>query len=156
MIETFLLDLFSSLSNDYNVLIVIGLASLLGVIAYIDFKTYKIPNKLNIGIVLLRLLLIPFIGIITPQNLLSSVIGFLFFLIPAMIVSHKMGGDIKCITALGLFFNLKLFIAFLLISTMLSLGIHILMKAQYKVKILPFAPFFFATHLIFSIIFLLN
>lgn len=149
MNNLFLSEVPELIKNMYNIYILIGLTILLGIIAYIDFKTYKIPNKLNLALVGLRLILIPFIGMISIQNILASIVGFFFFLIPAMIIMHQMGGDIKCVAALGLFFNVKLFIVFILLSVLLSLAVHVFMKQKFKTKILPFAPFFFLAHLLF-------
>lgn len=146
--------IYDFISNGYNIYTVFILLIMLLIAGYIDYNTYKIPNKLNLLIILLRIAFIPFIGMINFQNIISCLFAFLFFLVPAMLLNHKMGGDIKCVTAVALFFNIYITILFLFISCILSFFTHFYLRKKFNTKLVPFAPFFCLSHIVLSSIYI--
>ena len=81
-----------------------------------------------------------------PTHLIGAVIGFLSLTVPAMMLMHKMGGDIKFITILGLYLGTPLTVLLLLLACtfmlIYSLVIKLVTKNQIRKKVVPFAPFF--------------
>lgn len=128
-------------------LVIITLLLFLSIATYTDIKDMKIPNKLNGAFAVIRLLLIPLIGF-GIADILGAIFAFITLMIPAMIKMHKMGGDIKCLTVVGLYVGIYLipfFLVFTCIYFMIYVGISAILKK--KVKNVPFAPFFLLTHL---------
>lgn len=135
-----------------NPLFLIVLTLFLGIATYTDIKTMKIPNKLNGIFFVVRLLLIPVIGFAV-SDVLGALFTFIVLIIPAIIKMHKMGGDIKCLTVVGLYVGIylaPLFLVMTIIYFWLYAGICLLFKK--KLKNIPFAPFFFASHITLLII----
>lgn len=123
---------------------------------YTDLKSMKIYDKFNIMFLITRIVfsLLPIAGLyrtgyghrFTLNHLVGGGIGFLFLLIPAMALMHKMGGDIKFMGIMGTFLGGYSTVAFLLISCFYNLVfsmffIFVLGKGKKDTK-LPFAPFF--------------
>lgn len=140
------LFLFLKFHVTYLLVLYLFLASILIVIAFIDFDHQIIPTEL----VILGLLA----GIITifiqqPVRLSDSFFGFLigggFFLLIALLSNGGMGGgDIKLMAMLGIWFGMKgiLLIIFLsfVIGAIYSIPLLILKKSNRK-KEIPFGPF---------------
>ncbi|MBP1308771.1 Flp pilus assembly protein protease CpaA [Paenibacillus sp. 1182] len=107
----------------------------------IDVKFRKIPNKLNLGFVLVRLILIPWFPF-SILDLIGAVIAFIALLIPAMVKNHKMGGDIKMAGVVGLYMGMYLVPIFILLAC-----IYFMVYVGMNKRMLPFAPFFLASHI---------
>lgn len=151
-----MIDVLTILNNfilkSYNIYTIGILLIMLMIAGFIDYYLYKIPNKLNLIIVLLRILCIPFIGMISLQNIFASLLAFFFFLIPAMLLNHKMGGDIKCVTVVALFFDIYTTLLFLFVSCISSFCIHFYLRKKFNTQLVPFAPFFCFSHIVLSTI----
>lgn len=158
------IDAINLLTNDINTLfnnyLLISVMFLFFIGAtYTDVKSLKIYNKFNIAFFLTRII---FIFIPTYNlsfgisHIVGALIGFLILTIPAVALMHKMGGDIKFITILGLYLGAPLTILLLIIScvTMLifSLLKKITTKKEIKKVLVPFAPFFTISFVIIGII----
>ena len=107
----------------------------------------KIPDKLNGVFFFIRLLLIPVIGF-GMADVAGAIFIFVALMIPAMIKMHKMGGDIKCLTVVGLYVGIYLtpfFLVFTILYFLLYSGVSALIGR--KMKNVPFAPFFLLSHL---------
>jgi prepilin signal peptidase PulO-like enzyme (type II secretory pathway) len=126
------------------------------VAAYTDIKTLKIPDRLNILFFLSRLAFIPIMGFAL-DHLIGAFIGFVSLFIPAMVKMHKMGGDIKIATIIGLFAGLAFIPAFLMLAILYQ---FIFTWAGFafgkRYGMLPFAPFFLASHLTWIAIYYMN
>lgn len=120
-----------------NELLTIVLLSLLLYATYTDVKYLKIYNKFNLSIVLVRLLFV-FIPnykySITLENIFASIMAFVVFLSIGVIFMHKMGGDIKFISAFMLFFNIEYMIVFNMVASILNLVYSSLVKLFLKRK----------------------
>jgi Flp pilus assembly protein protease CpaA len=115
-----------------------------------DVRTLKIPNKINIAFLISRIIAIPILGL-EFSHILGGVIGFLILLIPAMLTMHKMGGDIKMMTILGLFLGMYLTPIFIGLSCFCGFIFGILQNIIFKKSLnmsFAFAPMFFITHVI--------
>lgn len=127
------------------------LISLLIIISFIDYNHHIIPDKLviilisaNIFYKLLMLILYK-----TPFNLINSFLGLFLggglFLLIALISKGGMGGgDIKLISALGLFLGIKKVLLCILLSFIIGAFFSIillLMKKKGKKDAIPFGPF---------------
>lgn len=150
MIVQMMLDKINTMYSNWFVIIPVLILLMIATIT--DVKSMKIPNKLNGAFLVLRVLLIFVIGF-SWEFLLGGVLAFLGLTIPATIKMHKMGGDIKCLTVVGLYLGIWVMPAFLVITCILGLiyagGKLFINKSKSN---MPFAPFFLATHLIlFSI-----
>lgn len=133
-----IIDFNSIYGNQY---VLITLFLLLLIASYFDIKHMKIPNKLNLTFLIIRLLLSFVIGI-ELGNLYGMVAGFLLVLIPAMIKNKPMGGDIKLMAVLGFYLGVKnIFV--LLAGTVGFSIIYIIPKLikQKEIKDFPLAPF---------------
>lgn len=138
-------ETFSTLYG--NPLILIILTLYLSIATYTDVKTMKIPDKLNGFFFLVRLILIPFIGF-SFTDVAGALFSFVVMMIPAMIKMHKMGGDIKCLSVVGLYVGIYLAPLFLVLTCVffiLYAGLSAI--ARKKMKNVPFAPFFLLSHL---------
>lgn len=133
-------------SNPY----LIGVLLLFFAVAtYTDIKSLKIYDKFNIVFLITRIIFIFIPTYNLPFNMshfFGGLIGFLVLIVPAIALMHKMGGDIKFITVLGLYLGIPLTVLLLFISciTMLifSLIKKIITKGDVKKVLVPFAPFF--------------
>ncbi len=120
--------------------------------AVTDIKYLKIPNKLNAAFLLARLALIPWLGF-SLDNVYGAIFCFLAVLIPAMIMMHKMGGDIKMLTVLGLYLGIGLAPSFLLLCCIYNVIYWAVNKIiRNKKGNMPFAPFFLLSYITLIII----
>lgn len=143
-------ETFEMLYN--NPFFLITLTVFLGIATYTDLKNMKIPDKLNGAFFLVRFLLIPVIGF-GFADVMGAIFSFIAMMIPAMIKMHKMGGDIKCLTVVGLYVGIYLAPFFLILTCIYFLLYSgVCMVAKKKIKNVPFAPFFFVSHLTLMII----
>lgn len=157
-------QIINVISNELNVLfsnhVLCYMLLIFFIIAtYTDIKSFKIYNKFNIVFFITRIIIIfvPVHGVqLTLNHLMGALIGFLTLTIPAMALMHKMGGDIKFITILGLYLGASLTVVLLLISciTMLIFSFTKKMITKEKIKkvLVPFAPFFMISFVIMFII----
>ena len=126
-----------------DLLTVVLLIIYLLIASYYDIKERRIPNKLNLFFLIIRLILIPLIGI-EKENFLGAIMMFLVFFIPSFITLHKMAGDIKMAFVIGLYLSVKPSIMIIGVSLLLSLGyiaVHFITKREV-VNSMPYAPFF--------------
>ena len=72
------------------------------VATYTDMTSMKIYDRFNQALAFLRICLIPVIPV-TSSTLIGCVIGFVVLVIPAIMLMHKCGGDIKFVSVLGSF-----------------------------------------------------
>lgn len=138
-------ETFSTLYG--NPLFLVILTVYLSIATYTDMKTMIIPDKLNGFFFVVRLAIIPFIGF-GLADVAGALFAFVVLMIPAMIKMHKMGGDIKCLTVVGLYVGIYLAPLFLILTCVyfiLYAGLSAV--ARKKMKNVPFAPFFLASHL---------
>jgi len=110
--------------------------------SYFDIKERRIPNILNITFLIIRLLLIPFIGI-GKEHLLGAIFSFLIFFIPSFITLHKMAGDIKMAFVVGLYLSIQPVILLVGVSLFFCI-IYIIIRSFKKKKSesIAYAPFF--------------
>jgi leader peptidase (prepilin peptidase)/N-methyltransferase len=123
-------------------------------IALIDRKMLIIPNRAIIGLLLFRVaLVIPDIITAGTQawriwaaNALAVFIGTLIMAAPRIFVKNGVGaGDIKCVAAVGLFYEFSAMFGFLFWSILLSClyGIFLMVvKKKSRDTQMAFAPFF--------------
>lgn len=128
-----------------NVWFILALTVFLGIATYTDLRETKIPNKLNVAFVVVRLCLIPVMGF-SWLDIAGSLILFVSLLIPAMVKMQKMGGDIKCGAVLGLYLGAYGALPFMLLACVYFVGYHFITLSPTK-KLIPFAPFFLGAHL---------
>lgn len=140
----FIDSFLNSLSSVYgNKVAVITVLIFLTIASYTDIKSMKIPNKVNILFLLSRFLIISFLPL-TLSSLAGGLLAFVVPLIPAIVLMHKMGGDIKCLTVLGLFVGGYNTILMLALSSMYGLIYIILFNKKGNIS---FAPFFLISHI---------
>lgn len=167
LLEGVNLDAYNLFSNK----ILVGVLFLFLVVAtYTDLKSMKIYDKFNVVFIFTRILfaLLPVniaMGTVYGHkfeltHLVGGVMGFLFLLIPAIALMHKMGGDIKFMTILGTFLGSHLTLVFLALSCLYNLVfslffIFVLKKGKTDTK-LPFAPFFLLAFLTIVIWFVIS
>lgn len=147
----------NAIFNNYLLLVVMSLF-FIGA-TYTDIKSLKIYNKFNLAFLITRI-----IFIFIPNYNLSfglthiggAIIGFLVLTIPAVALMHKMGGDIKFITVLGLYLGTPLTIVLLVLSCVTMLIYSFIKKIttnkEIKKVLVPFAPFFTLSFVIIGII----
>lgn len=123
----------------------LALAMVFVVIAYVDWQTRLIPNKLLLPLGLLTLLLI----VLHPESAWMRLIGAIFAAAPFMLTAFLRpneigGGDIKLVTLMGLLFGFPNIIWALLIAV-LSGGLiavtMLLTKRGTRKTELAYAPF---------------
>jgi Flp pilus assembly protein, protease CpaA len=133
---------------DNKVLLGVLIAFLIGA-TITDVRKMKIYDWFN-GLFLAVRIAFIFIPVYSLKfeltHLIGGVVGFMFLLIPAMALMHKMAGDIKFMAVLGMFLGGHLTIVFLLIACLYNLlyamtSVYVLKRAKSSVLI-PFAPFF--------------
>lgn len=143
---------------DNKVLFFVIFAFLIGA-TITDVKKMKIYDLYNISFFVVRILFI-FIPIYSLKfgltHLFGGLVGFIFLLVPAMALMHKMGGDIKFMAVLGTFLGGHLTVVFLLIACLYNLiyamtSVYILKKCKANVLI-PFAPFFLLSFITIAIV----
>ena len=120
------------------------------VATYTDMTSMKIYDRFNMALAFLRICLVPVIPV-TASSLIGWAIGFFVLIIPAMLMMHKMGGDIKFVSILGTYFGGGITVVFVFLACVYMLmysGVRKLQTHQEVRKIAtPFAPFFFASFL---------
>ena len=152
---------FESLKSilDMNILYLVLLIGLLGTAVFFDIKELRIPNYLNLSLLIINtaiFILVPLVKQGTAAfseigpHLFSGLFGFILFLLIAMKTKFKMAGDIKFIGAFGicLGWSIFLFIALAcLLNIITNLTIIKLKKRSFD-NVIPFAPFFAASFII--------
>ena len=119
--------------------------SILGIIAYIDMKELRIPNKL----LLLLLLLYPLM--LSNRSWVDSMIGGFMgggvFLLAALLWPGKVGlGDVKMMAIIGLYMGKETIMECIIVSLFLAalFGMTMLLRKKIdKTMGIPFAPFVF-------------
>jgi len=156
-IDNFIVNFKKELVFNYsNTLAIFILLCFLIFNTYTDLKEYKIYNKSNLLLIILRLVLYPIFPL-SLSNLLGGVFSFIVFIIPAVMFMYRMGGDIKLATVIGFYlglYTMPLFIAITLISAM-ALGYLIRFIKNKNFNKLPLAPFFLVSHIVMWILFLI-
>lgn len=125
-------------------LLLCGLFSALLVLSVIDFRTYEIPEGVNIFIAVLG-------GIATAldyRNWLGHLLGLIIISVPLLIiyiVSKKRamgGGDVKLMAAAGLFLGWKNVLVAFMIGVIIAAIVHpIRMKVSKASKVLALGPY---------------
>ena len=122
-------------------------------IAFIDYQTKKIPNKLLICVLLIRIIFIIVKGILNFKSfiplILSSLLGMFvggFIVLACMLISRGGvgAGDIKLFAIIGFYFGLSGIIAVMMYSLFLAAIFSIIMLVSKKAKLkttMPMAPF---------------
>jgi len=150
-IDSFITSILHELHSVYgNYLLVAIMTFFLGIATYTDVKSFKIPNKLNFTMSIIALILIFFDFSFSTLfvKLSGAFVGFFMLFLPAMIKNHAMGGDIKAVTVIGLFIGVKLIIPFLVLACLFgSLFIILRIHKGSLFSVMPFAPFFFISHI---------
>lgn len=126
----------NSLSIFNNHLLTFILFCYLLIATYTDLKYLKIYDKFNLSLVLVRVMFmfLPVYGLeLSFQNIIASVSVFLILLTFAVVLMHKMGGDIKFLTAFMLFFDLKFMVVFMAIASLINL-IYLMILKRYLLK----------------------
>ena len=140
--------------ENLNLIKYIILTPLLLAVTTIDYKKQIIPNRLNLTIFEIGLVIAFIFGIsniaITIDMLLGMVVGVAIFLIITLIRAlfygkESMGlGDIKFIAALGLYFGVSNIIVISILAFLIGTICSVIMIATKRKKIdeyIPFGPF---------------
>lgn len=145
-------------------LVAIAFLIYLGIVAYVDYKTLKIPNKLNLTFACIRLLLMIIYGFST-DSVLGAVVGFIAIFLPAFIMNVPMGGDIKCFTVMGLYLGVEgiffysIFLCFIIITCTVIKGILKKGTIEDKISVIrekfPMGPWLFLTAILINMLRLL-
>lgn len=149
---TVLVDMFKSDMKEIltNIPVLVNILIFLGIATYTDLKSMKIYNKMNLIFLLTRIvfIFIPKYNLeFNIYNLLGGIIAAAIFMIPAMMLMHKMAGDIKLIFVLGLFLRVPCMLMLICLSCMGVAIYSVIMKFVFKKDnvlktLVPFAPFF--------------
>lgn len=119
--------------------------SILGIIAYIDTKELRIPNKL----VLLLLLWYPMMlsNLSWKDSIIGGLMGGGVFLMAALLWRGKVGmGDVKLMGMVGLYIGKEAIVSCMIVSLFLAamFGMTMVLKKKIdKTMGIPFAPFVF-------------
>ncbi|WCF11730.1 prepilin peptidase (plasmid) [Paenibacillus thiaminolyticus] len=153
-IGNYLDDLSKSLEHLYgSPIVVIVFTAFLLIASYTDVMHLKIPNKLNGMFFLSRFAMIPILGF-SLWDVAAGILCFIALLIPAMVKMNKMGGDIKCVTVIGLYTSMGLAPTFLILACFYSaLYTGVSYLAGRKVRMFPFAPFFLLSNVTLLIVY---
>jgi len=137
---------------NWNLYIKVIIAIFLLTASYFDIKASKIPNKLNMIIFILRLLIIPMTGF-NLNSIYGLILGLLIILIPAMVKNRPMGGDIKTIAVSGFYLGVHNIFVLIAGTIIFFLIYHIPAFLNKKViKDTPLAPFIFISFICMNII----
>lgn len=126
-----------------------------------DLRSLKIPNKLNALLAIGNLVIFVLYPLTqgdwqaSVQALFAASIGFIVLLIPAVATGFQMAGDIKFIGALGFAFTPISMMAYLGLSIVLNAltnGFLIATKRKAFEQVIPFAPFFTCSFIIFLLL----
>lgn len=127
--------------------------TLLIILAGIDYRSHRIPNRLLLAGLIIRTVLILTEILLLPEtwkqivvfSVISMVISLLFMLLLTFLTKHGIGyGDVKLFAWLGFCLGLKETYYILFYSTLLAavVGIFLMvMKKTDRKARLPFAPF---------------
>ena len=103
---------------------------------YTDVKYLKIYNKFNLTLVITRIIFL-FLPVYAVKfdlgNIVASISVFIIMLTFGVIFMHKMGGDIKFLTAFMLFFNFEFMLIFMTTASVVNLFYSIMLK-RYLLK----------------------
>lgn len=128
------------ISGVYYLLIIIMLL----IISFIDIKKMIIPDCILLVGFIVSLIYLVLSKNINIGNIIGSFIGFIIFLVLALITSAMGGGDIKLISLLGFIFGVNgvLFIIFysFVLGAIISLFL-LCLKIKEKSDSIAFAPF---------------
>ncbi|MBM7615819.1 prepilin peptidase [Alkaliphilus hydrothermalis] len=129
----------------YGILIIF-----LGVVAYYDFKSFIIPNKLLLAGGLIGLLLFFFNKDLSITSVLLgvTVVGGLALAIAHLTKGGLGLGDVKLLACLAMYVGLWRLLNIVLISSILSgmIGLVLLVFGRVSKKtVIPFAPFIFVS-----------
>ncbi len=123
-------------------------ASALIILSVIDFRTYEIPNSLNVFIAILGVLATITDQLVSHANLKSHLIGMVVvsvFLLIIYLVSAGRGiggGDIKLMAAAGLLIGTKEIVVAFLIGCIAGSIIHVIrMKVSHAEHVLALGPY---------------
>ncbi|MFJ8531402.1 prepilin peptidase [Bacillus sp. NPDC094106] len=142
-------------SHIWVVAIILGF---LLVATYTDLKNMKIYHKFNMVFLLTRfaLIIVPFGISYQWTHVFGGLIGFVFLLIPAMALMHKMGGDIRFMGILGMYLGGYYTIVLLFISCAIhfvySMVTIFMLKREGKKTMVPFAPFFLIAYTMLTLL----
>jgi Flp pilus assembly protein protease CpaA len=147
-IANFIEQVQLSLDHLYsNLFVAILFTIYLGIATFIDVKSRKIPNKLNILFFFARFALIPWFAF-SFFDLIGAVGAFVALLIPAMVKKQKMGGDIKMAGVVGLYTGMYLVPVFIILACF-----YFALYVGMSKRMLPFAPFFLASNITLMIVY---
>ena len=136
----------------WNMYIKISLLIFLVIASYFDKKQMKIPNKLNLIFFIIRLALIPIIGI-NVENIYGLLAGLFLILVPAMIKCKPMGGDIKMMAVLGFYLGVQNILILLVGTVIFALVYYIpTILGKKEKKDVPLAPFVLSSFILMNII----
>ncbi len=138
------LVIFAIYGLSYYTAFIFILVSMLIVITLIDYTSMIIPN----GIIIFGFIVSIIFKIVLRDKLVDSLIGlaigFVLFLLIALITNAMGGGDIKLMSLLGFIFGVKgiVFISFFsfVLGALISVILMIL-KIKSKKDMIPFGPF---------------
>lgn len=158
-IQQFFLNIKNEILYVNNHVFVVGIIlGFLLIATYTDLKHMKIYDKFNGMFLITRMLLIVLPFGITYQwtHLFGGIIGFFFLLVPAMVLMHKMGGDIKFMFVLGMYLGGYYTIVLLFLSCIIHFSYSVVtifcLKKQDKKTMVPFAPFFCISYCILTLV----
>lgn len=123
-------------------LLTMALAAVLIVLAFIDFDTREIPDRLPVAIAVLGVINVFFSGLKWYEHLIGAVVVALPFLIAALLGGMG-GGDVKLMAAAGLFLGWKCALLSLLVACVAGLVAVIILAVCRKLKqnrVIAFGP----------------
>lgn len=109
--------------------------------SFTDVKSLKIPNWLTGSFFIVRLLLIPIVGI-GWNHIFGAILLFFFVFVIAFILNVQMGGDIKAMLVIGLYLGYDISYPFILFTVLLLavVGIVVYIITRNRKTDIPFAP----------------
>ena len=138
------LMVYNNNGSVFEVMIGFSLASVLIVVAMIDFDTMYIYDRFHIILLLLGIVLIANDPSSIKMRLLGTVIVSIPYLILAIITQGIGGGDVKLIAAAGLVLGAPNTVVAFIISTLLGgiVAVYIVLFNKKKAKdAIPFGPY---------------
>ena len=117
-------------------------------ITYTDIKEQRIPDHINLAMIVIRLvlfMLMPQYGI----DIIWTVLIIVSTLIPAMVANKPMGGDLKALAVLSLYMGQDV-IGFALVFMAVGLVLgsaYSAMKGDIK-TVMPMAPFMLLSYIL--------
>lgn len=118
------------------------------IIFFIDKKTFTIPDKLSIPLIVTGLVfsVLPKTDVSWSSSLIGAIAGFLLFFLTAVLFQKTTGkdslggGDIKLITAIGAFLGIWGTLFTVLFSSLSALFLLIIVRHDHQ-KPFPYGPF---------------